>query len=191
LNTVERKIHFFRAELPRDRDSKKRPVFDHTPVLRALDKTEFIDAQGGRYLADGEGGYLFASMPKNRFDRVLFGKSRRTSLPSVERSGQFSDLPIPPDAGIAEMAHIVFFKNGIVGAEFNSRAPRATTFGWYLSHKCDCKGLRINPLMSLDAYAQLDSADGIKAFDDQGYTFGRGHHRRISSSLRSDDERHS
>ena len=142
---------------------RRRVPFDQVPILKTLDAMEFIAAEHGRYLGD-EGGYLFASIPKGKTDRALFQRAVVDSLPPVERNGEFSDLPIPADAGIAEMAHIVFFPNGIVGAEFNAHAPRGSRFGWYLAQKCKVNGLQINPLLSLDATASLDSSEGIKSF---------------------------
>jgi hypothetical protein len=130
--TVRRRIHFYRARVPGEKPGVWAP-FDERPALRHVQGLRDAEV---RYQEPGEAKdlYCWVDALKPRA-RIRLATIRHDDLPRVERRGQLSDLQIPADAGLAELTHMIFFADGVVGAEFNFHGPRATRLGHYLSAK--------------------------------------------------------
>lgn len=166
-SSVERKIHFFRADAGVDDGGVPLP-FDPLPALSAIAALPFSDGEAGRYETESDGNVLClltssnATTPAVRFCRV-----RRTALPQMERAGQITDLNIAADTGLLEATHIVFFPNKIVGAEYNHFGPRLSRLGSYL-HKKSSEAVPhtiFRPLLRNDAAKQLDRLGEIRLLD--------------------------
>ena len=158
--TVTRKIHFFRAITELNAAGQHVP-FVYEPILERLNGIPFT--LPGRYMLD-DAGYVFGSPQPGKSSRIIFGKSRRRGLPWQEEDGDFKALAIPATAGIAELTHVVFFADNLVGAEYNHFGPRAASLARYLRKQCpaECPEVTFAPLLALDALTQLDALETIK-----------------------------
>jgi hypothetical protein len=165
--TLERKIHFYRADI--GVDGGGRPlVFDPAPALTAINALPFVDEPTGRYLVDDAGNAVCIWPGAQTASRSLrFCQIRRTGLPQLERAGQVSDLDIAADAGLLEPVHVMFFADNIVGADFNFYGPRLSRLGYYLRVKSDnaVPIAKFHPLLRLDVAEQLDHLTEIRLFD--------------------------
>ena len=94
-------------------------------------------------------------------------ESRRNGLPQVEQAGNISDLALPPDSGLLEAIHVVFFPNNIVGAEYNHFAPRLSSLANYLHDKSARAIARpiFRSLLRGDSARQLDRLVDLQLFD--------------------------
>lgn len=132
---VYRTIQFF--EMAGGFDDEDGPVdVDHRQLLREVFRLPFKDAEMSRYWPLGNGDVLCAfSVPGHGDDAMQFSRIRRRDLPRVENFGEFSDLNLPNGAGLADSIHVVFFDDGIVGAEFYRPGPRMSQLAEYLQRK--------------------------------------------------------
>jgi hypothetical protein len=105
--TIERTIHFYRAEC--GRGWRGRPhIFDPDPAQQKIGKLPFADGPTGRYLLGDDGNAI--CVWRGASDATLrFCQIRRTGLPQLEQAGMTSDLDIAADAGLLEPVHVVFF----------------------------------------------------------------------------------
>lgn len=165
--TIERKIHFYRADA--GVDGGGRPLtFDPAPALAAITVRPFSDGNEGRYLVGDDGNAICAwpgavgAPPSLRFCQI-----RRTGLPQLEQGGQVSDLDIDTDAGLLEPVHVVFFRDNIVGADFNFYGPRISRLGYYLRVKSGnaVPLATFHPLLRNDVAEQLDHLTELRLFD--------------------------
>ena len=162
--SVERKIHFYRADAGTDEDGTSLR-FDPRPPLDHVDGLPFTPE--GRYLVAADGSVLCCWVDRGTSPQhVRIGNIRRTELPEVEELGNLAPLNIPATSGLAEHIHAVFFEDGIVGVDFNFYGPRLTRFGSYLSQKAADQGGRVafEPLLRLDVVEQLDRLRDIRMF---------------------------
>ena len=164
--TLERKIHFYRANIGADRGGQPLP-FDPTPALTAIGSMPFTDGQAGRYLLDEDGNALCVWPAADGVASLRFCQIRRTGLPQLEQAGAVSDLNIAADAGLLEPVHVVFFSDNIVGADFNFYGPRLSRLGYYLRVKSgNAIPLAIfEPLLRLDVAEQLDHLTELRLLD--------------------------
>lgn len=153
---VDRNIHFFRAIVSGEDDGTQ-PAFDYAAVLAKLASVP----TPSRYVEE-RGGYLFGHPPEAN-DRVIFWRSRRMGLPQVDENGVFSPLNIPTTSGLAEITHVRFFPNNLIGAEFNFHGPRVSALAAYLRRLCKppCPRVVFAPLLSETALEQLDELETI------------------------------
>ncbi len=171
-NTVERKIHFFRADVGVD-DGGVPLTFDPQPALQAIDSLPFTNDDSGRYQFDVDGnavclvGHSGAPNHSVRFCRV-----RRTGLPQLEQGGNISDLNLSPDTGLLEAVHVVFFPDkvpgtNIVGTEYNHFGPRISRLSSYLHEKSNeaVPYPTFRPLIRDDAAEQLNRLTEIRVLD--------------------------
>lgn len=165
--TLERKIHFYRADVGHD-NSGKPLAFDPALALQEIEKLPFTEGIGGRYgqYTDGNEVCLLPTPPGSS-EMLRFCLVRRSGLPQVERSGSFKDLDLEPDAGLSEPIHIVFFANNIVGAEYNHHGPRISRLGEYLHTKSNkfIQQVRFLPLLRQDIADQLNNLTEIRLFE--------------------------
>ena len=133
--TLERKIHFYRANIGIDGGGKPLP-FDPTAALAAITAMPFADGMAGRYLLDDDGNAVCVWPGSAGVRTTLrFCQIRRTGLPQLEQGGTVSDLNLAADAGLLEPVHVAFFSDNIVGADFNFYGPRLSRLGYYLRVK--------------------------------------------------------
>lgn len=165
--TLERKIHFYRADVGQDGSGRPIP-FDPSPALSAIGRLPFANGTGGRYLVDDDGDAVCAWPASGRSIQTLrFCRIRRNGLPQLEQAGNVSDLNIAADAGLLEPVHVAFFPDNIVGADFNFYGPRLSRLGFYLRTKSGnaVPMASFNPLLRGDVAAQLDHLNDIRLLD--------------------------
>lgn len=163
---VERKIYFYRINTGRD-NAGQLISFNPQTTLETIDNIPFVP-DGRRYLVDDDGNAICAWIDnKNDPYHLRFGRIRRSSLPQLEQSGTLSDLPVPPDSGLVEQVHVVFFSNNIVGSEFNFYGPRLSRLGYYLKVKVNGFNSNIifEPLIRHDILEQLEKIGDIRILD--------------------------
>ena len=173
VDTVERKIHFFRADAGVNDGGVPFP-FDPCPALDVIQRLPFTDDEDGRYQFDEDGNavciveyWTTAETHSVRFCRV-----RRSGLPQLERAGSITDLDLTADTGLLETVHLVFFPEAatggaIVGAEYNHFGPRISRLGHYLHDRSDgaVPYATFSPLLRGDAARQLDRLVEIRLLD--------------------------
>jgi hypothetical protein len=182
-NSVERKIHFFRAHVGVTDAGKPKP-FKVAPVLKYLNGLRYRD--GERYTDVGEGNVLGAWVDSGSTPyRMRLATVRRTSLPMVEEGGNLSGLSLTTTQGLYEPIHICFFPNNIVGIEFNFYGPRPSRLSSYLAVAASgvCPEVGFEPLLRQDVTEQLDRLDRLKVFDLAVRTSWIGTIRRANQNL--------
>lgn len=165
--SIERKIHFFRADAGID-ESGKSVLFDPCPALSVIGTLPFTNDDSGRYESESDGNVLCilvdsnGAQPSMRLCRV-----RRTALPQMERAGQVNDLNLADDTGLLEATHVMFFPNGIVGAEYNHFGPRLSRLGNYLHVKSSKAVTRatFRPLLRGDSTQQIDRLRDLRVLE--------------------------
>lgn len=161
-DTVERRILFYRIDAGLDASGAPNvvPVAD---VLAKLDTLAFDKA--GRYLDDEDGNSICAWIdpPSRRGHRLQLGRIRRSGFPSVENKGKRTPVPVPSQGGLAESFHAVFFRDGLVGIEFNFYAPRASRISDYFWRKAKpiTPRFALLPLLRQDVREQLQKLGAI------------------------------
>ena len=163
-NILERKIHFFRADIGVD-DGGQALFFDPLPALRIINRLRFTDDEAGRYKFESDGNALCLVDYFNGNNLgIRFGRIRRTGLPQLEQAGNITDLDLPPDSGLLETIHIVFFPDNIVGAEYNHYGPRLSQIGSYFHEKSGgvVPDAAFHPILRRNATEQLERLSEIR-----------------------------
>ncbi len=161
---VERKVYFYRVDVGTDEGGRP-ATFDPVPVFQHINRLPFT--WEGRYLEAGEGNATCCWVDSMRAPRRLrIANVRRSGLPQVERAGRLSALNIPPESGLVEQVHVVFFPDGIIGSEFNFYGPRLSRLSRYLAVKASglCPPVAFNPLLRQDVMQQLMRLEDIRLF---------------------------
>jgi hypothetical protein len=163
--TVVRKIYFFRIDAVDEKGSSI--AFDPTRVLEHIKSLPWTTRE--RYLEDNEGRVTCCWVDEiGPPHKLRIGDIRTSDLPQVEDTGELSPLGIPDDSGLAEQVHVIFFKDGIVGAEFNFFGPRISRLSNYLPQKAESvcpKMIYFRPLLRQDILDQLDRFKDIRLFN--------------------------
>ncbi len=163
--TMGRKIYFYRVDAGIDNSGHPLP-FNAIPVLKHIDSMPWTTQ--GRYFMDSEGRITCLWVDKiGPPHKIRIGDIRRSELPQVEEGGLLSPLGIPPELGIAEQIHAVFFDNNIVGADFNFYGPRISRLSEYFPQKAQrfCPPiLFFEPLLRQDVLKQLERFKDIRMF---------------------------
>jgi hypothetical protein len=165
--TLERKIHFYRADAGVDDNGRPR-AFDPAPALAVISTLPFAEGPSSRYLVDDDGNALGVWPAVTAARKALrFCQVRRVGLPMLERGGNVSDLNIADDEGLLEPVHVVFFADNIVGADFNFYGPRLSRLGYYLRTKAgdQVPVVQFLPTLRRDVARQLDSLEELRLFD--------------------------
>ena len=115
--TLTRRIIFYRAFVGLD-DERKPKVFDAAPLLKSLVGNLSFD-DGSQYLGRHDHDLAIWIDRVSSPQRLQLAAVRRAGLPPVEDAGRLRPLNLAATAGLAEMSHVVFFPDGIVGVEFN------------------------------------------------------------------------
>jgi hypothetical protein len=158
---VARKVFFYRI--------RTRPTDDgDVPIFQPRDAADCITAltfdTGDRYQDLGESG-IYCVWPNSRgeFVRMTIGVVRRSGLPSLEALGDVTPLELAEEQGLLEQTHVVFFPDGVVGAEFNFYGPRVSRLATYIADKCaDVPLIRFDMLLNQDAEEQLANLEDIR-----------------------------
>ena len=166
-NTVERKIHFYRADVGDDEGGH--PLsFDPQPAIDIIAKLPRTGDTPAWYEFESDGNALclipYSSSPH---PSVRFCRVRRTGLPQLEQAGNITDMNLSPDMGLLESIHVVFFPNNIVGAEYNHFGPRVSRLGSFLHEKSnkDVALAAFRPILRGDATEQLDRLTDLRVLD--------------------------
>lgn len=161
LATVRRMIYFYRV---RNGPGSDGVTFDHASVLKEVNALPYTPPNRERYQSEDDGNEVCAWI--DGASKVRFGRTRHRGLPQVENSLTLSAIPIPANAGISDLIHILFFKDNVVGADFNFYGPRMSRFAWYLRDKCptSCPRIEFNVLPRPEIVKQLDTLEGLSLF---------------------------
>ncbi len=163
---VERRIMFFRLDCGRETAGHP-TAFDAVRVLRHINGLAW--SSDGRYQPDADGTVVCSWVDRIEANqRMQLATVRRGALPLVEDgSGTLSSLNIPVDAGLAEITHMMFFPNNILGAVFNFFGPRPTRLAGYLRAKVPGMPpfLQIDPLIKANVTEDLDRLETIRLVD--------------------------
>lgn len=158
--TLERKIHFFRANV--GLTGAGRPLsLNLQSLLPRTGRLRFNSA--GVYQDAADGNVTGVWIDRRQVTaRIRIATIRRTALPMVEENGQLSALPLGQRAGLYEAAHVCFFPNNIVGMEFNFYGPRATRIPGFLVPATGHPPFTLEPLLRQDVADQLDRLQDIR-----------------------------
>ena len=166
-STIERKIMFYHL---RSHPTlwEPRAQIDIPSILRHIHTLTFPTPKTqGRYWVDEDNKTYCCWIESIRpeYCCIQFGKLRENSaLPQIEYQGALSPLSqqIPIAASIAEVMHIVFFPDNIIGAEHNHYGPRMPNLINYLMAKAlDPIKLHSDILLKHDAVEKLQNMQEI------------------------------
>ncbi len=164
--TAERRIMFYRIDCGTD-EGGDAIAYDPEPPFRRINGLGWNN--NGRYQPSMDGGVTCAWVDRMQANqRMQFATVRRAGLPLVEDgSGTLTSLGIPPSSGLAEITHVLFFPNNILGAVFNFYGPRPTRLSGYLKAKVPGTPaeLSIEPLIRADVAEQLDRFETLRLVD--------------------------
>jgi hypothetical protein len=159
--TVERTIRFYRIDAGQDEDGSPIP-FETGPALEFLAE---LRAEGDFYLErPGKPLLCYFTDSMNAPQQVRLAAIRRSDLPEVEEGGNLEPLVIPANAGLAEQTHLVFFEDGVVGADFNFYGPRASAFRYYHNAKThgEFAPISVDPLLRADVAQSLARLEDVR-----------------------------
>lgn len=160
-NVAERKIYFHKAVASSGEDGD---VFDRDEAVRriaALARTaDFYLAEG----APDEEQSLCAVVDRDQPPhRIRFYRVRRRLLPETEASGNFEELVLDEQRGLAESIHVVLFDDEIVGSEYNHYGPRVATFARFLRERCAIDVV-LRPLVRANVIDDILAMEDIRLF---------------------------
>lgn len=130
--SVQRRVHFYRIDAGND-DAGKPLSYNTREVLKHLNGLSWKDKHWQESADVGTGCVIDACLKPPYCMRLL--NLRYADLPLVEEAGKLKPLKIPAGAGLAEACHVVWFKDNIIGVEFNFYAPRASKLPGYFNKK--------------------------------------------------------
>lgn len=148
---IKRRIQFFKID-------HEKQIFKRTDMRAELNKLSFVD--GSVYMDVGDGEQLAVwdvSTAQQGAIKLIFARIRRKALPETEYKGSTEPLKILEEHGLMEKMHIIFFADGVVGAEYNHYAPKLFTLRNYLEEKCP-----LYPKVIIEPFANKDFRDIIK-----------------------------
>lgn len=186
-DTLERKIHFFAIDVGHD-DGGRPHLFDPDRALGLIGALQFQrDQPPTRYEQDQDDGLIFVlPTPSLSRETVRFCRVRYRGLPQLERAGDISELAIEDAEGIVETTHVVFFRNNIIGVEYNHYGPRPSQLATYLQVKLGevVPRVRIRPLLRHDASEELNQLTDLRWFELRIYRQNASLVDRIHPSIR-------
>lgn len=135
LNSIERKIWFFRAHPTTPATSWR---WDPVHIASQIEAVPFMGGgatrRGQRLMRmDGDRTATALIDDTSGNPHIRFGHARKNALPEIldESSGDTSGLNITNDQSLFEQSHIVLFQNGIIGVVFNWYGPRPHQFATF------------------------------------------------------------
>ncbi|MED0673758.1 hypothetical protein P4S95_26725 [Aneurinibacillus aneurinilyticus] len=168
MSTITRKIHFFKMEMFQAQVSSSffTKHSDPISVIEYIQNLQFMNNKPrSRYMYFPNNDVCFLEV--DNIDAAkgrIMGKmalSRRSALPELEQQGTLTSLNIPPNSGLAELTHFVYYPNkDIIGIEFNFYGPRSSIFRDYIQEKSKYHSepvhfIRLNPILNLDVEQTL------------------------------------
>jgi hypothetical protein len=159
---IERKIYFYRIDAGKDHAGKPL-MFDAAEAFAKVEKLAWTPLE--RYMDDTDGNATCCWVdPGQKHTRIRVCRVRRSGLPPVEQAGRLAALPIDRLAGLAEQVHVIFFREGIAGVEFNFYGPRPSRLAHYILEKTG-KLISFVPLLRQDVYEQLGRLKMLRLFE--------------------------
>jgi hypothetical protein len=167
---VERRIHFFRAEVaPYNHAS---PVeLDGGAICKAIEALQWNQSAANTVYWEPEpdvvhvakvDSYQYPALAPRH--RLRFFTIRRNDIPLLEVQGTFSPLTIPAHGGLAEAVYVAIFPNNIVGAVYNYHGPRLPRLGSYLHAKAPAiPQVMFAALIRGDALARLNRLTSLSS----------------------------
>jgi hypothetical protein len=160
---TSRKIFFYRAAV---RDKKDNVIpFDPVALMKciqALPKTT-----DGRSLHLSEKTRLTAVPYSVDPPRLRFGKAQLADYPYEEtKELEWKDLQLGSGSGTADLTHVAFYPNGIVGQVFNYRAPHISRLSGFLELRCKSiipSRIDFLPLVRRDALKRILGMEKIRS----------------------------
>ena len=142
-------------------------------VMKRLDASKVCLAIGGlkgkaRYMNAKEGGvYTSRLLDPTDTDRFILGKVRRDEIPLTEaEGGTWGTLSLPETVGVADVIHIRFFGNNIVGIDANRDGPWPTKLRDYLQDRLPAYvDFSMSAIIDKDTLARLNSLQRIKSVE--------------------------
>lgn len=166
--TVDRSIHFYRADTGTGEDGRPIPL-DVDEVLAAVEALPFAARdRGGRYLPQADGEDLCAWVDSAASpQRLRLARLRRNALPQAEMSGALSDVTLARGAALYEAVHLLFLPGNVIAAEFNFYGPRPTRLPGYLEALLGevPTPFVMEQILRQDAAEQLDRQRGLRLVD--------------------------
>lgn len=164
-NTAVRAVHFYRvANRVRAEDGAIEP-FDPTPLCEAV-----ADLKGAeRYMVLDDGSEIAAWLDRDTDrDRLILARIKRTDLPLTEtRGGERGILTLLEEQGIAEVVHVLFLPNNVVGIDFNIAGPRPTKLRDYAQDRLvyRYRNFTMAPIIDRDAMERLARVARVKSLE--------------------------
>lgn len=161
-NETTRKIYFYRAVVT-DRDGNEAP-FDPVKLMKLID--ELPASIDGKALPISDKTRLTAKVYSIKPPKLLFGKAQLRDYPYEEtKKLEWKDLPIAEGGGVADLTHVAFYPNGIVGQVFNYRGPHISRLSTFLELRCSeliPNRIEFKPLMRSDALGRILGMERIR-----------------------------
>lgn len=141
-----RKIMFFKVEVGRLDNNEINPITNAQEIdniiqtsVSTINQLEFTeDVINSRYLRMSNGNDLFMVIDNNS-NGMLEARivtSRRGLLPFIESNGELLELSLRENEGLAEITHFIYFyRQNIIGIEFNFYGPKSSNITQYLQSK--------------------------------------------------------
>lgn len=140
--TTNRRIHFFDIGFYTGLDDQQQPVADPRQVFREIGALHPRAADPNRYLEIQDGEHIYMEVEDFAAGadaiRGVFASKRLRRIPRKERRGQYSNIALQSEEGVAEARHWIFFPNEhLLGMEVNGRGPHTSRFDYYIRQKLD------------------------------------------------------
>lgn len=95
---------------------------------------------------------------------MRFALIRRNALPQSEHGGELRNLLLEDDEGLCETIHVCFFKEGVIGIEFNFFGPRPQRLPTYFSRVLGSRHFVMEALIREDIAEQLINKRALRRF---------------------------
>jgi hypothetical protein len=161
-NSLTRTINFYRIWTRHDEE-------DHLERLNAAElcaTVAEIQHSEERYVTDKNevDGTCWLDQPADN-DRLVMATIKRKDFPLTERkTGERGTLELLADEGLAEIAHVRFLPNNIIGIDYNHFGPRPSRLKYFLQDKAPEKyrKLDISAIVDVDTMALLANLNEFK-----------------------------
>lgn len=160
VQEIQRKVYFFKIEHFRD---IKETIL---AAIRRIGQLKFDD--NGRYkLISQNAGRLSAFPDSDQYPiKLRFGKTRHNGLPSVDKSGNVSNLMLDEDSGLIDICHLVIFDDGFVAAEWNHEGPKLAQLSMYMLEKGGMNTApKFLPLVERDILSVVENLDSVRLLE--------------------------
>ena len=171
VKKVARRIYFYRAISSLDKPNK--PAFNASAVLEPLSSIieSSVDVRCWKE-KDGREYCCWINKTRNgklkKIPTAMFGSIRRSDLPQKIKGAKLISMRMGADSGLVEKIHLVFFKNNIIGADYNFYGPRMSKFADYLREKLEDQvpgDIHFEFLLRQDVMTKLKKIKEIRLFN--------------------------